>query len=506
MPADAFAKRDYQAIVAALLDQAGSDAGGRAAVTDANAGSVVRTLMEAFARELAVCYEQLDIVWRAAYLETAEGQALDNVVALLGLERRRGGFLVGAVEFSRAQPAEADIAIPAGTLVAGRGVPLVQTTQAAVLPAGQTQVRVDVQSVEPSADGKSLHSSALTLMPRPIAGIESVRNSLDLVQRVRPEGDAELRARAAVAVRRAHTGTVASLESAVRGCGIDEVRVIEDPVAAPAMVTVVIGDTDVPEDVLAAAYAAVREVRPAGVRVTVNRATPIAVRIEAVMDLTRDATPAEQQSILDRVRGGLAAYVGQLAVGEMLRVAKLRAVLTMDDRVASAEPGESGRLIDPYVKNVSIGARALLMNGDLQVGPSERVVLQSDLEWPKLSLRVPGLRIDADIVLPQAEVARIADLQTAAADALAQMAATLRQEMDKATRLREGGGTGALPVVAYDKLLAALPGLPAGTTLRVTVVHERDGRVAVLSAAGQSDTLAAGELARAGAATVRLAA
>src|SRR3954463_10767416 len=119
MPADPFRKKDFHDIVDALLATAAAGEGGRTALTDVSAGSVVRTLMESFARELAVCYEQLDIVYRYAYLDTAAGVALDNVVALLGLERQRAGFLVGAVEFSRLLPAEADIAIPAGTLVAG---------------------------------------------------------------------------------------------------------------------------------------------------------------------------------------------------------------------------------------------------------------------------------------------------------------------------------------------------------------------------------------------------
>jgi hypothetical protein len=47
--------------VDALLDETSPPGeGGRLALTDANEGSVVRTLAEAFARELAVCYEQLD--------------------------------------------------------------------------------------------------------------------------------------------------------------------------------------------------------------------------------------------------------------------------------------------------------------------------------------------------------------------------------------------------------------------------------------------------------------
>lgn len=503
MPADPFAKKEFQAIVDSLLGQSSGDAGGRTGLGDANAGSVIRTLMEAFARELALCYEQLDVVWRAGYIETAEGQALDNVVALLGLERQRAGFLVGAVEFSRGQPAEADIAIPAGTLIAGRGVAPAETTRDATLAKGDRAVRVDVQSVAPSADGKQVPAGALALMPRPIAGIETVTNTLALVQRQKPETDAELRARARNAVRRAHTGTDASLETAVRACGIAKVRVIDsadDPTLPPATVTVVIGDIDVSDNTLRAVYAAVRDVRPAGIRVTVTKATAISVRIDATLDLTRQVPPADQQAMRERVVADLKSYFGQLAVGEMLRVAKLRAVLTADDRVASAE-ATGTQLIDPWIGGVPVGASAVLRSGDLQVEASQRAVLYTEEDYPRIVLRVPGLRIDLQLVLSETDVARRADVEVGATGALARLVEALRQEADQAVRHRASGGTGALPDIGYDRVWTAVQPLRPKAA-RIAVVHERNGRVAVLTAAGQRDTMEAGELPRPGTVSV----
>jgi uncharacterized phage protein gp47/JayE len=503
MPAEPFAKKEFQAIVNDLLGASSGDSGGRAGLGDANAGSVIRTLMEAFGRELALCYEQLDVVWRAGYIETAEGQALDNVVALLGLERQRAGFLVGAVEFSRGQPAEADIAIPAGTLIAGRGVAPAETTRDATLVKGDRAVRVDVQSVQPSADGKPVPAGALVLMPRPIAGIEAVTNTLALVQRQKPETDAELRARARNTVRRAHTGTKASLETAVRTCGVANVRVIDsadDPTAPPATVSVVIGDIDVSDETLQAVYAAVRDVRPAGIRVTVNKATAISVRIDATLDLTRDVPPADQQAMRERLIADLKAYFGQLAVGEMLRIAKLRAVLTADDRVASAE-ATGAQLIEPWIGRVPVGASALLRSGDLQVEASQRVALYTEEGYPRIVLRVPGLRIDLELALPDTDVARRADVEQGAAAALARLADALRQELNQATRQQASGGAGALPDIGYDRVWAAVQPLRP-TTLRITVVHERNGRVAVLTTTGQRDPIEAGDQPRAGVASV----
>src|SRR6185503_13197715 len=86
-------------------------------LTDRNPGSVVRTLAESFAREYAVLSRQLELVYRGAFIDTAEGRDLDQVVALVGVERRGRTFASGEVVFSRSTPSPADIFIPEGTLV-----------------------------------------------------------------------------------------------------------------------------------------------------------------------------------------------------------------------------------------------------------------------------------------------------------------------------------------------------------------------------------------------------
>ncbi len=166
-----YLKKGFAELVDALLDEIASGRGGRLALTDANEGSVVRTLAEAFARELAVCYEQLDAVYRNAYLDSAAGAALDNVVALLGMERQRGGHLEGTATFSRGQPAPEDIHIPLGTLVAGRDVPLFATTANAVLDKGSRQVVVGVRTR--AGRGAARSRQTQWLGPRTRGGIGS---------------------------------------------------------------------------------------------------------------------------------------------------------------------------------------------------------------------------------------------------------------------------------------------------------------------------------------------
>ena len=84
-------------------------------LTDRNPGSILRTLAESFAREYAVVSRQLERVYDEAFIETADGRALDQLVALVGVTRRTQLFAVGEVVFSRLTPAPGDVTIEAGT-------------------------------------------------------------------------------------------------------------------------------------------------------------------------------------------------------------------------------------------------------------------------------------------------------------------------------------------------------------------------------------------------------
>jgi hypothetical protein len=166
-PETPFDSKDFATLTSDLLQSLATATG--APLTDDNEGSVVRTLAEAFARELAVCYQQLRKVYQHGFLDTAEGVALDHVVALLGMNRQRAGHLEGLVTFRRPQPAPADIPVPSGTLVSGRGAPVCATVEDSLLARGEQEVSVRVRSLEPG--GQAVRPGALNLMPRPIWGV-----------------------------------------------------------------------------------------------------------------------------------------------------------------------------------------------------------------------------------------------------------------------------------------------------------------------------------------------
>ncbi len=80
-------------------------------LTDVNPGSVLRTLVEAISREIEYLYAQMDQAYLSGFVDTATGEALDMVVALLGVRRKPPQPSSGYVTFGRnVEPEKASIA------------------------------------------------------------------------------------------------------------------------------------------------------------------------------------------------------------------------------------------------------------------------------------------------------------------------------------------------------------------------------------------------------------
>jgi uncharacterized phage protein gp47/JayE len=487
MPAEwPFAAKDFTALTADLLGAVRDPLGGRVPLTDAAEGSVMRTLLEAFARELAVAYQQLGFVYDSAYIGTAAGAALDNVVALLGIERQRAGYLTGTAEFQRATLAEADITIPAGTLVAGRGKPVFATVRDVVMASGERRASVEIRSVEPGGD--TVEPGKLNLMPRPIAGIEPVGNPGALILRQREENDDELRTRAAKAVRGANTGTVSAIEQAVRSLGIAEVKVLEDFRRAPGVIQVVLGDMELPDNLKEQARDRIEEVRPAGVSVTVKEATRIVVRVTATLRLSEDLPAAATDTIRAYLLQSLRGYFAQLAVGESVRIAKVQSILTSHDKVVAIDPGEGRLRLDPVARDdasssddVSAASRHLLKNGDIAVGATERVVLGAGDLAPVLRLEPLNFTVWIEVRLTTATTD---EQQAAARGRLANLLDGVARMLDQTVASAQRSSV----EITYAQLAGCLPA-EASTGARFTVMHDEDGRSIELRADNDSDKL-----------------
>lgn len=485
-----FVKKGFTEIVDSVLDLKSGQGG----LSDAREGSVMRTLIEAFARELAVCYEQLDFVYRCAYLETATGAALDNVVALLGIQRRRAGNLEGTAVFRRNEPAADDIHIPAGTEVAGRDATRVfATIEPVTLAKGERLVTVAIRATEPGNEGDdaSLATGVLTLMPRPIAGIEDVTNPSRLVLRQHEETDDELRERARIAVRGSNAGTVSAIEQAVRAVGISEVQVVESVGGIPGEIKVVVGDAEVPEALMQRVRDAVEEVRPAGVWTEAKAAQQVLVEITATLELKPGLSQADKDAIRSALEARLADHVAALRIGEPVRLTKIESVLANHDAVIAVHATAQGPVLAAYAiedgNAVPMGFRYQLSSGDIQVGPFERVTLDRDRLPIRISFEADRLPVHIDLAVT-IDARNVTDEQDGQRIEQ-QITETLKDLLsDKAGQVRKD----ASAELSYQELLTAIAKplrFDDGLRARITLLHQRNGLVKELQT-GEKDTLA----------------
>jgi uncharacterized phage protein gp47/JayE len=449
-------------------------------------GSVARTLLEAFARELAVCYEQLRQVYRFGYLDSADGSALDKVVALLGLERHRAGHVEGQVTFLRGQAAPQDIPIPPGTLLAGRDVALFETVEPdAAIRQGTLETTVRVRSVEPGSDAVPPHR--ITLMPRPIWGVDGVDNRAELAPTQAQEGDVQLRARARSQLDRVKTGTVDALSQAVRSLGVAEASIRENP-QIPGDVTVVLGDPDIDDALVAEVREALQRVRPAGVRLNVAAAERVVVQVAATLVLREDYRDEDRRRIRADLEAALQAYFGALKIGELVRMAKVQAILAAVAEVAEVQALSGRPRLSAWLPRAGqpdtladVTARYALHNGDLQFETGQRGTLDLERRPLLLNLEAPAPEVWVDVAFVPA---LSADQETAVRQGLQVQLDTFK------------------PGEALDfaRLQGGLPQLAVGQVVqRFTLIHRKDNSVVTLAAGQpQTDTLRERERARVG--------
>lgn len=464
----AFQLRDYATLVQELLAQLGGEGtthdggdGVRPAITDTTPGSVVRTLVEAFSRELAVAYQQLAHVYRDGYVDTATGKALDQVVALLGIERHGGGSTEGTVLFAREQPAPEEIPIPQGTMVSGPKAPILRTTSDVVLPKGGTRVAVTVRAQDGFSD--TLPVGAVSIMPRPLWGISTVSNPDRLQARTTPETDEELRRRSKACLTGRHRGTVDAIRESVRALGHESVLIQERIPDKPGFLRVVVGAGD--EVDLQAVRESVERARPAGVLLEVAAAHDVPFDIKADLLLEGEPSATELADLRASLAADLRAYVDGLGVNANVRSDKVRKILLAPAPVLDAVPtGTYG-----YFETDEGDVR--LVDTDILIGDDERPVLGEAL----LELQPEALPVWFDVVvtMPQGSGQDLRDRLEADARemASAHLAFAVKQ------RLRE---------FTWEGLRNALGGQVTGaaTAVAFIVTYDRDGVVVHLERSG----------------------
>lgn len=190
----------YGALCADFAQRTGLEAGG-------DGDLAVR--LYAVAAQVQALYVQADWVGRQCFPQTAAGEFLDRHAQLRGLARRQAAQAEGTIRFQCDAAASSDLDIPLGTVCMTAGLVRFETTQAAVLTAGSTQVDVPARAAEPGTGGNVAAGSILTMAVAPV-GVSRCSNPEGFTGGTDREDDEALRARVLETFRRLPNGANAA--------------------------------------------------------------------------------------------------------------------------------------------------------------------------------------------------------------------------------------------------------------------------------------------------------
>jgi hypothetical protein len=284
---------------------------------DLYVGSVLRTLAEVMGLEIARLYAQLDAVYRSAFLDTAEASALDKVVALLGMRRVRAGRFSGELVFSRTPGSHGEIHIPAGTRVLTADGNLEYETVAAVTVLdGQNTARVGARDVEANSEG--VVAEQLTIIAKPIVGIQGVTNPAPTAAAGADESDEQLRVRTRGFLHASERATVGALKEALshQGVPVDVVELEQNGFRNGRVQLIPHAEAMTPE--LSQRLNTVKDqVRPLGVDVRFTTGV-VPKKVDLSLRLVTSPALLEQdlRAAQDAVRAKVANYLEGLAVAE----------------------------------------------------------------------------------------------------------------------------------------------------------------------------------------------
>ena len=345
-------------------------------ITDRNVGSVARTITEAFSREIAILFSQLNIVYKSAFIETASGTALDMLVSILGINRFKGGFATGVVRFSRNTPAPGDITIPAATIVSDLAdKPLKYLiTKEKILRAGQLEVDVPVRATVKEQTSKA---RTIVLMPKPVLGIEKIENPEETVIGTKEETDDELRSRARRIIKGSTTATIEAMKLALLGIPhLSSVNIVDRPKGVNGRVDIIV-DTEKDFNTISPEINEILyKLKPAGIYIDVSATTKVYPQYDFTLIPKTSITDQETTSLQTEISNNIDEYFKSLKPGENVQAKRLVSIILSSDKIYDVTYNSSEvKLLDKDKQELM--SRGLL-NGDIFVNTSEKITFQNE--------------------------------------------------------------------------------------------------------------------------------
>jgi uncharacterized phage protein gp47/JayE len=194
-----------------------------------------------------------------------------------------------------------------------------RTTRDALLqktPDGKWAADVPVMAMVPGKEG-NIFAGSVTVMPKPVKGVEYVVNKKDIMNGTEEESDPELRDRAKRALEMAGKATLSSLKSAVQGVeGVTgKVVVIDQPDGIPGIIQIIASGGDD-----AAIEKAIGDTRSAGIKVEFKRPETIWLDIKLSVYVMKGVNRDQVKSRVDKA---VRTYMGTLNIGDDVIVSQV---------------------------------------------------------------------------------------------------------------------------------------------------------------------------------------
>lgn len=152
--------------------------------------------IKAAATELFSAYSYAEYIFKQAFPQTAAGKYLDYHAEIRGLNRKKAAAASGVLTFFIAEPLQEPAAVPKGTICSVSDKPFIQfeTTEAAVIPAGELSVSVPAAALE-SGERYNAAANEINVIVNPPKYIHSVMNEAEFIGGIDDETDESLRQR-----------------------------------------------------------------------------------------------------------------------------------------------------------------------------------------------------------------------------------------------------------------------------------------------------------------------
>lgn len=205
----------------------------------------------AVAAQIYALYVQADWVNRQCFPQTAQGEYLDKHAQLRGLERRAAVAAEGILRFETDQAPSTDLTIPVGTVCMTAGLVRFETTQEAVLQAGETMVETTAAAVEPGVSGNVAAGTIRAMAVAPV-GVSRCTNPEGFSGGLDEESDQELRERVLETFQRMPNGANAAFyeQSAMSFLQVAAAAVVSRPRGVGSVDVVVSTAVGVPDSEL----------------------------------------------------------------------------------------------------------------------------------------------------------------------------------------------------------------------------------------------------------------